>query len=93
MFMFKQGGRIRWKEFISSLAATDYCTEGMYHSWLVHFVYNSSYASLFAMNKDKQICLPSIKSIVTNNKNSTLKNEANKLSKLANNPFQSLHVS
>ena len=91
MFMFKQGGRIRWKEFISSLAATHYCTAGMCHGWLVHFVYNASYASLFAMNKDKQICLPTIIPIVTTNKNPTLKNEANKFSKLL---FQSsLHVS
>ena len=55
MFMLKQGGRIRWKELISSLAATDYCTAGMCHGWLVHLVYNASYASLFAMNKDKQM--------------------------------------
>ena len=67
--------------------------KGMCHGWLLHFVYNASYASLLAMKLEKsqlhakQICLPSILSNNTNNED-----EANKFSKtliISCNPFKS----
>ena len=66
---------------------------GMCHGWLLHFVYNASYVSLFAMKLEKsqrhakQICLPSILSNNTNKED-----EANKFSKtliISCNPFKS----